>query len=78
MPETMKMWNIEIRKKIFCVAQKIALETNVADECLEWLMININKYNIDTKSYRWKKAKPIQIKKEKISEKRFLAKSGRG
>lgn len=41
-------------------------------------MININKYNVDSKSYRLKKAKPIQIKKEKISEERFLAKSERG
>lgn len=41
-------------------------------------MININKYNIDTKSYRLKKVKPIEIKKEKISEMRFLTKSGRG
>ena len=41
-------------------------------------MININKYNIDTKSYRLKKVKSIEIKKEKISEMRFLTKSGRG
>ncbi len=65
LPKAIKDWNEEIRCKLFSMVESIALDEEVGDDSFEWLMININKYNITTKSFR-RKLKPIEPEKNML------------
>lgn len=62
LPKAVKDWNEEIRIRLFSTTESIALDEEVGDDSFEWLMVNINKYNINTKSFR-RRLKSIEPEK---------------
>ena len=62
LPKAVKDWNEEIRIRLFSTTESIPLDEEVGDDSFEWLMVNINKYNINTKSFR-RRLKPIEPEK---------------
>lgn len=55
LPESLRTWNEEIRKRILHAIEKTEVKECIDEEYLQWLGENIVQFNVQTRGYRPKK-----------------------